>query len=129
MRAPALGIEVEPHCVGGPGVLDPSLLLHGLDASMPVLALCILSRQGAISVEAGLGLAIGSRAPEPCSMHHLAPPLPWDGGRVGTLALYLEIAGELNWLNRAGIIRLRNRVRASSLSSLLRHGRRSYRFY
>ena len=38
MCAPALGIEVEPHCVGGPWVLDPRLLLHSLRASTPVLA-------------------------------------------------------------------------------------------
>ena len=38
MCDPALGIEVEPHCVGGPGVLDLSLLLHGLALITPVLA-------------------------------------------------------------------------------------------
>ena len=39
MRAPALGIQVEPHRVGGPGVLDPSLPAHATPAaSTSVLA-------------------------------------------------------------------------------------------
>jgi hypothetical protein len=37
---PALGVPVEPSRGGGPGVLDPSLLLHASEASTPVLALC-----------------------------------------------------------------------------------------
>jgi len=36
--APALGVPVEPRRIGGLGVLDPSLLLHGARASASVLA-------------------------------------------------------------------------------------------
>ena len=57
MCAPALGIEVEPHCVGGLGVLDPSLLAHGVGESTPVLAQQPLPCQAANSIGIGLGPA------------------------------------------------------------------------
>ncbi len=44
---------MEPGCVGGLGVLDPSLLLHGLRASTPVLAMQALLCQGSLAIGPG----------------------------------------------------------------------------
>ena len=73
MCAPALGIELEPHCVGGPGVPDPSLLLHALVASTHVLAVGALLCQGAGSIGGGA-----------------SPATLWDGYQAATVAMALE---------------------------------------
>jgi len=52
--APALGVPAEPRRVGGLGVLDPSLLLHGAHASTPVLAGKALVGQGQVLEACGL---------------------------------------------------------------------------
>ena len=48
---------MEPSRVGGLGVLDPSLLLHDLRASIPVLVLHALLCQAASSM--GFGSSLG----------------------------------------------------------------------
>ena len=49
--------SVQPRRVGGPGVLNPRLLLHGVGESTPVLAQQPLPCQVANSIGIGLGPA------------------------------------------------------------------------
>ena len=95
MCAPALGIEVESHCVGGLGVLDPRLPAHPFGTSFDVLAPSVsLPRRfvGQASIaEVGRNsravtiLDAGTGALQPCqpSVVALVPPvgLASDGAK------------------------------------------------